>query len=251
MVVFDVEDLHIGAVGQPPVGDVGLPAFVGHLGAKPGAGALGALLRLRGDKPAACQDPPDRRRGRDTAQRRIPLQVPLQVDADGLRAGVQASLGQVLAQPHDPVLQFQADRPRIRVGPSRPRRERGLALTLIPLDQLLDPVPGDLVVPRHLALGASLDLDRHDHKLRQRHAARPGQVPTMSRDSCQLCREIRHLQARHLSPGRSGRSHGPWCNGLRALRELVTPGVVLLAPREHGVLCVAVVQGAGVRVDLC
>jgi hypothetical protein len=32
MVVEDVQDLHLGAVGQPPMGDVGLPAFVGLIG---------------------------------------------------------------------------------------------------------------------------------------------------------------------------------------------------------------------------
>ena len=32
VVIEDVEDLHLGAVGQPPVGGVGLPAFVGLLG---------------------------------------------------------------------------------------------------------------------------------------------------------------------------------------------------------------------------
>jgi len=32
VVVFDVEDLDVGAVGQPPVGDVGLPPLVGLLG---------------------------------------------------------------------------------------------------------------------------------------------------------------------------------------------------------------------------
>jgi hypothetical protein len=32
VVVFDVEDLHAGAVGQPPAGGVGLPAFVRLVG---------------------------------------------------------------------------------------------------------------------------------------------------------------------------------------------------------------------------
>jgi hypothetical protein len=61
MVVEDVQDLHLGAVGQPPMGDVGLPAFVGLIGAKHLPRRAGPFLRLRGDKAAAGQDPPDRR----------------------------------------------------------------------------------------------------------------------------------------------------------------------------------------------
>ena len=59
MVVFDVEDLDLGAVGQLPVGDVGLPAFVWLLGREPLPRRSGSLVRLRGDEPAALQDPPD------------------------------------------------------------------------------------------------------------------------------------------------------------------------------------------------
>ncbi len=51
----------VGAVGELPVGGVGLPAFVGLLGFEPVPGRPGSLLRLRGDEAAAGQDPPDRR----------------------------------------------------------------------------------------------------------------------------------------------------------------------------------------------
>jgi hypothetical protein len=34
VVVEDVEDFHAAAVGEVPVGDVGLPAVVGQLGAE-------------------------------------------------------------------------------------------------------------------------------------------------------------------------------------------------------------------------
>jgi hypothetical protein len=34
VVVDDVEDLHFGVIGQPPVGDVGLPQLVGLGGAE-------------------------------------------------------------------------------------------------------------------------------------------------------------------------------------------------------------------------
>jgi hypothetical protein len=36
MVIHGVEDLHLGAVGELPVGDVGLPAFVRKLGHEAG-----------------------------------------------------------------------------------------------------------------------------------------------------------------------------------------------------------------------
>jgi hypothetical protein len=60
VVVEDVEDLHRCAVGELPVGGVGLPAFVGLLGGKGAPRRPRSLVRLRGDKAAAGQDPPDR-----------------------------------------------------------------------------------------------------------------------------------------------------------------------------------------------
>jgi hypothetical protein len=47
MVVDPVEDLDVGVIGQPPVGEVGLPALVGLFGGKPDIGGLGAPLRCR------------------------------------------------------------------------------------------------------------------------------------------------------------------------------------------------------------
>ena len=61
VVVDDVEDLHVGAVGERPVGGVGLPALVGQLGLEPPPRALGPLVGLGGDEPPAGQHPPDRR----------------------------------------------------------------------------------------------------------------------------------------------------------------------------------------------
>ena len=59
MVIEPVQDLHVQAVGQGPVGDVGLPAFVGLLGREAQVAGLGPLVRLRGDEPASGQDPPE------------------------------------------------------------------------------------------------------------------------------------------------------------------------------------------------
>lgn len=108
--------------------------------------------------------------------------------ADGFGAGVQALFGELFAEPDDLVLQVEADRARVVVGPAGTGCERGLALELVAVNQLLDPVAGDLVVAGDLALGASLDRDRDDYELRERHAAPPrwganhvaGQVPTIS-----------------------------------------------------------------------
>ena len=72
-------------------------------------------------------------------------------------AGVQALFGELLAEPDDLVLQVEADRARVVVGPAGTGCERGLALELVAVNQLLDPVAGDLVVAGDLALGASLD----------------------------------------------------------------------------------------------
>lgn len=46
VVVEGVEDVDVGAVGELPVGGIGLPAFVGLVGLRPDVGALGPLARL-------------------------------------------------------------------------------------------------------------------------------------------------------------------------------------------------------------
>jgi hypothetical protein len=52
VVVDDVEDLDVSPIAQLPVGDVGLPAFVGLVGFEAHIRALGPLLRLGSDKPS-------------------------------------------------------------------------------------------------------------------------------------------------------------------------------------------------------
>ena len=77
------------------MGEVGLPALVGLVGFEPDVGGTGALARLRGDQS---------RRGQVAGHRRSRHRhavVVAQVPHDGVRAGVQALLGQLLAQPHD------------------------------------------------------------------------------------------------------------------------------------------------------
>jgi hypothetical protein len=61
VVIEDVQDLDLAAVREGPVGDVGLPAFVGQVGFEPPPRGARSLVRLRGDEPALGENPPDRR----------------------------------------------------------------------------------------------------------------------------------------------------------------------------------------------
>jgi hypothetical protein len=53
VVVDPVEYFYVGVIGEPPVGDVGLPALVGLFGGKPDVGGFGAFVRLGVDVAAA------------------------------------------------------------------------------------------------------------------------------------------------------------------------------------------------------
>src|SRR5882757_7518820 len=53
VVVDPAQDLHMGSVGEPPVGEVGLPAFVGQIGGKADVGSFGRFLGAGVTKPAA------------------------------------------------------------------------------------------------------------------------------------------------------------------------------------------------------
>jgi hypothetical protein len=101
VVVEHVADLDIGAIGEGPVGDVGLPAFVGLLGGEPDEGALGSLVRLRRDESALGQDPPDR------GHRWAGVVASLDMERDGRRACFVAGLVEFLADRHDLVLDLQ------------------------------------------------------------------------------------------------------------------------------------------------
>jgi hypothetical protein len=60
VVVDDVEDLDVVAVGEGPVGDVHLPALVGEFGFEADVGAAGPFVGLGGDEPAGVENSPDR-----------------------------------------------------------------------------------------------------------------------------------------------------------------------------------------------
>src|ERR1700674_2080910 len=100
---------------------------------------------------------------------------------------------QGFAQPHNVSFELGADSAGVVVGATRVWFERRCTLGLVALDQLLDPPPRDLVLAGHFAFAASLKYHGGDDELRLRHGRPPtrAEMPTMSRDSRQLCRETR------------------------------------------------------------
>jgi hypothetical protein len=98
VVVDDVEDLEVGAVGDGDVGDVGLPALVGQVGFEADVTALGALVGLGGHEPARLEHAPNRGGRRCLA---VPVR---EVEPDGLSASVQPCVEQLFAHRDDGVL---------------------------------------------------------------------------------------------------------------------------------------------------
>jgi hypothetical protein len=82
---------------KPPVGEVGLPAFVGLFGGKPDVGGLGTLLRCWGDQSGRGEVVADR------GDRYLQLVVMFQVPGDGVGSGVKARGAQLVAQFDDQI----------------------------------------------------------------------------------------------------------------------------------------------------
>ena len=59
MVVLEVENLDLAAVGELPLGGVALPGLVGQLGLEADERSFGALVGLGDDQPLALEDAPD------------------------------------------------------------------------------------------------------------------------------------------------------------------------------------------------
>ena len=91
VVVEPVEDLDVGAVGEAPVGEVGLPALVGLGGVEAAVGGAGSFAWLGDDQAGGVQDAADR------GGRRRPVALVLEVPGDRDRAGVQAVRGELRA----------------------------------------------------------------------------------------------------------------------------------------------------------
>lgn len=95
VVVDEAEDLGVGAVGEVPVGEVGLPGFVGEGRFEADIGGAGTFLRLGFDESCGAEMSPDRG-GRDGD-----VVVVGQVPGDGVGAGIEASFEELGAQLHD------------------------------------------------------------------------------------------------------------------------------------------------------
>jgi hypothetical protein len=104
MVIEPREDLAVGAIGEAPMAEVGLPALVGQFGLEADIAGLGTLLRFRFDEPRGQQTAADRgwRHGHPTGG---------EMPSDSERAGVETHAGQLAAQVHDPF-----DHGRVRSG---------------------------------------------------------------------------------------------------------------------------------------
>ena len=91
MVVDEVQDLDLGAVGQVPLGRIGLPAFVGQRCLETDEGGARLLVRLWGDQAMTTEDAPDwAARGRRWSQARG------DVVRDGLGSGVVTGSDELL-----------------------------------------------------------------------------------------------------------------------------------------------------------
>ena len=82
VVVEEVQDLGVGAVGKGPVGEVGLPGFVGLVRFEAAQRGAGPFVRFRYHGACSAQDAVDRCRGRDGDA------FALKVGGDGLGTGV-------------------------------------------------------------------------------------------------------------------------------------------------------------------
>jgi hypothetical protein len=95
VVVEPGEDLGVGGVGEPVVGEVGLPGLVGKGCLEADLGRAGPFLGLRDDQAVGSEVAADRR------SRHGELVVLAQVPGDGVGPGVEALLGQLFPQPDD------------------------------------------------------------------------------------------------------------------------------------------------------
>ncbi len=189
-VVEPGDDLGVGAgsavgVGEPVVGEVGLPGLVGHRGLEPDVGGLRSLLRLGGDQPGAGQVAADG--GLDTrcpwwcarcqAMVSGPASRPASVSSLRTRTIRSTSLGR------------QGGRGGL--GASGAGLERGLALGLVAGLELVDPGTVHAVSGGDLGGGLVVDEEGGDDQAGFRHgrASSPARVSPMTCDRCRLCLE--------------------------------------------------------------
>lgn len=165
VVVEPVEDLHVGAVGQAPVGEVRLPELVrlvrleaDHRRPRPLAGLGCDQLRLEQD-------------AADGGDRRCRGAFALESGDDRCGARVPAGRGQLSPQRHDPFAHGVGGAVRVRARTSRARLERFQAAGLVAAHELVHPPPGDAEATGGLRLAQALADDGEDDDARLRHAS--------------------------------------------------------------------------------
>ena len=91
VVIEPVDDFNVGAISEPPVGEIRLPTLVGLVGFEANVGGFGAFPGFRDDQPGAFQDTTDRgarRRGRGLLEESV---------SDGLRTCIETISAQLVA----------------------------------------------------------------------------------------------------------------------------------------------------------
>ena len=92
VVVDPAEDFDVGAAGEAPVGEVGLPAFVGLFGGESDVGAFGPFVGCGCDEAGGVEV------AADGGDRNVEVVVVLEVPGDGVGSGVEAFAVQFGAQ---------------------------------------------------------------------------------------------------------------------------------------------------------
>jgi hypothetical protein len=158
VVVEPVDDLRVGAAGQGPVGEIGLPALAGLGGGEAQAGGAGPLTGLRGDQAGGVQDPADRRGRRDVQPGLF------QMPGNGDGASVPAGPGQLKAGLDDEVADLAFGRARIAQRPAGPGFDCFEPVGLVAGDEAVQVLAGVAVLGgrgRHRQLLADDFQDRH------------------------------------------------------------------------------------------
>ncbi len=167
MVVEEVEDLDVLAVGEVPVGGVGLPHLVGEGGLEADEGGAGALLGLRGDQAVAGEDAPDGAGGGNLGK------ALEEVVADAGGAGVVAGGVEFLAEGDDRRLELGTDLVGAAVGAAGARGQGVVPAGAEAGDQLVDPALGDAVEAGELAGTPTLQNHRIDDVALEPHGGNP------------------------------------------------------------------------------
>jgi hypothetical protein len=179
MIVQKAQNLGIGTgcavtSGESVVGEVDLPHLVGLFGGEADVGRFGFLLRLRDDQPGRLQGAPD------CGLRDGQLMLLDQMPRDGVGAGIQPSLGQLMPQPDDQRDGAGWDRRRLAVRLPGPRLERRLTLDAVAGDQTAHPPRRHVVATGSLANSPALNDNSGNDQAGLRH-------PETQAGLCFLC----------------------------------------------------------------